>query len=43
MRYEQQSNHLRVYLVQRRRELEPDRARPAHLVTEPGVGYRFEP
>lgn len=41
--YEQQSNYLRVYMAQLRRKLERDPAHPAHLVTEPGIGYRFEP
>lgn len=36
------TNYLRVYLLQLRRKLEPDPARPRHLITEPGVGYRFE-
>ena len=38
-----ETNNLRVYLAQLRRKLEPDPSRPAHLVTEPGMGYRFEP
>lgn len=41
--YEQETNYLRVYLAQLRRKLEPEPARPRHLVTEPGIGYRFEP
>jgi two-component system KDP operon response regulator KdpE len=28
---------------QLRRKLEADPARPKHLLTEPGMGYRFEP
>jgi two-component system KDP operon response regulator KdpE len=32
---------LRVYLAQLRRKLEPDSSRPVHLLTEPGMGYRF--
>jgi two-component system KDP operon response regulator KdpE len=30
-----------VYLAQLRAKLEPDPARPRHLLTEPGMGYRF--
>jgi two-component system KDP operon response regulator KdpE len=41
--YEGQTNYLRVYLAQLRRKLEADPAHPRHLVTEPGMGYRFEP
>ncbi|GEN78968.1 response regulator [Actinotalea fermentans] len=41
--YVAQSNYLRVYLAQLRRKLELDPARPTHLITEPGLGYRFEP
>jgi two-component system KDP operon response regulator KdpE len=26
-----------------RRKLEDDPARPKHLITEPGMGYRFQP
>jgi two-component system KDP operon response regulator KdpE len=41
--YESEVNYLRVYLAQLRGKLEPDPARPRHLITEPGMGYRFEP
>jgi two-component system KDP operon response regulator KdpE len=40
-KYETETNYLRVYLGQLRRKLEPDPSHPRHLVTEPGVGYRF--
>ncbi|MYY87227.1 MULTISPECIES: response regulator transcription factor [unclassified Streptomyces] len=36
------TNYLRVYMAQLRRKLETDPSRPRHLVTEPGMGYRFE-
>ncbi|GAA2775962.1 response regulator [Streptomyces rameus] len=36
------TNYLRVYMAQLRRKLEPDPAHPRHLITEPGMGYRFE-
>jgi two-component system KDP operon response regulator KdpE len=39
--YERETNYLRVYLGQLRRKLEPDPAHPRHLITEPGMGYRF--
>ena len=41
--YGTETNYLRVYMSQLRHKLEADPARPKHLVTEPGVGYRFEP
>lgn len=41
--YEKETQYLRVYLGQLRRKLEPDPSRPRHFVTEPGIGYRFEP
>jgi two-component system KDP operon response regulator KdpE len=41
--YEKESHYLRVYVAQLRRKLEPDPAHPVHLITEPGMGYRFEP
>jgi len=36
-----QAQYLRVYISQLRRKLEADPARPKHLQTEPGVGYRL--
>ncbi|MGH3910700.1 MAG: winged helix-turn-helix domain-containing protein, partial [Pseudonocardiaceae bacterium] len=41
--YLKESHYLRVYLAQLRRKLEPDPSRPRYFVTEPGMGYRFEP
>ncbi|MCW2600761.1 MAG: DNA-binding response regulator [Frankiales bacterium] len=41
--YESESHYLRVYMAQLRRKLEPDPSHPAHLLTEAGMGYRFEP
>ncbi|MCV7422111.1 response regulator [Mycobacterium yunnanensis] len=38
-----QSHYLRVYLAQLRRKLEDDPSQPKHLLTEPGMGYRFQP
>jgi two-component system KDP operon response regulator KdpE len=40
--YEHESHYLRVYMAQLRRKLEDDPARPRYLITEPGMGYRFE-
>jgi len=37
----EQAQYLRVYVAQLRRKLESDPARPRHLQTESGVGYRF--
>ncbi|HRA75356.1 MAG TPA: winged helix-turn-helix domain-containing protein, partial [Propionicimonas sp.] len=42
-RYEKETNYLRVYFAQIRRKLEPDPGHPRHFVTEPGLGYRFQP
>ena len=41
--YETADGNLRVYMAQLRRKLEADPARPRHFLTEPGLGYRFEP
>jgi len=37
-----QPHYLRVYMAQLRQKLEEDSARPKHLITEPGVGYRLK-
>ncbi len=39
--YETETNYLRVYMAQLRRKLERDPSHPRHLITEPGIGYRF--
>ncbi len=39
--HSEQAQYLRVYMAQLRRKLEADAARPRHLLTEPGVGYRL--
>ncbi|RAJ34502.1 two-component system KDP operon response regulator KdpE [Kitasatospora sp. SolWspMP-SS2h] len=41
--YRKETNYLRVYLAQLRRKLEADPSHPRHFITEPGMGYRFEP
>ena len=40
--YEGESEYLRTVLARLRRKLEDDPSAPRHLITEPGVGYRFE-
>jgi two-component system, OmpR family, KDP operon response regulator KdpE len=39
--YGTESNLLHVNVSQLRRKIEPDRARPRYLLTEPGAGYRI--
>jgi two-component system, OmpR family, KDP operon response regulator KdpE len=41
--YDDATHYLRQYMNQLRRKLEPDPTRPRHLLTEPGMGYRFQP
>ncbi|MCT9933264.1 response regulator [Planotetraspora sp. A-T 1434] len=41
--YLKESHYLRQYMAQLRRKLEADPGHPAHLLTEPGMGYRFQP
>jgi two-component system KDP operon response regulator KdpE len=40
--YSRETNYLRVYVGALRKKLEDDPSRPRHLITEPGIGYRFE-
>ncbi|MGH3269293.1 MAG: response regulator [Trebonia sp.] len=41
--YDNEGGNLRLYLAQLRRKLERDPARPRWLITEPGMGYRYQP
>jgi len=39
----EQNEYLRVFVGQLRKKLEPDASSPKYILTEPWVGYRFEP
>jgi two-component system, OmpR family, KDP operon response regulator KdpE len=39
----EQPEYLRVFIGHLRKKLEPDEASPRYIITEPWVGYRFEP
>jgi two-component system, OmpR family, KDP operon response regulator KdpE len=41
--YLTETNYLRQYMARLRRKLEIDPSHPRHLLTEPGMGYRFRP
>ena len=41
--YGTEAEYLRVFMGRLRRKIELDPTNPRHLVTEPGVGYRFVP
>ena len=41
--YDNAGGNLRLYMAQLRRKLEADPARPRWLITEPGMGYRYQP
>jgi two-component system KDP operon response regulator KdpE len=41
--YSGEAEYLRVYIGRLRRKLEADPSNPRHLLTEPGIGYRFMP
>jgi two-component system, OmpR family, KDP operon response regulator KdpE len=41
--YVEQTHYLRQYVKALRQKLEDDPTRPRHLITEPGMGYRFQP
>jgi len=40
---QQRTNYLRFHMARLRRKLEDNPARPRHLLTEPGMGYRYQP
>ncbi|MBP2706193.1 response regulator [Microbispora sp. RL4-1S] len=42
-KFVKETHYLRQYMAQLRRKLERDPAHPVHLITEPGMGYRFKP
>jgi two-component system KDP operon response regulator KdpE len=39
--HEEDVRYLRIYIGQLRHKIEADPSRPEHIITEPGVGYRF--
>jgi len=41
--YERYTHYLRFHMAGLRRKLEIDPSRPRHLLTEPGMGYRYQP
>jgi two-component system KDP operon response regulator KdpE len=41
--YERYTHYLRFHMAGLRRKLEDDPSRPRHLLTEPGMGYRYQP
>lgn len=40
--YVEQTEYLRVFIGQLRKKIEPDPAKPRHILTEPWIGYRFD-
>ena len=41
--FQNRTNYLRFHMARLRRKLEDDPSRPRHLLTEPGMGYRYQP
>ncbi len=41
--FQRRTNYLRFHMARLRHKLEDDPARPRHLLTEPGMGYRYQP
>ena len=39
--HQNESQYLRVFIAQLRKKIETDPNRPAHIITESGIGYRF--
>ena len=42
-RHAERGHYLRIYVSRLRQKLEADAAQPVHILTESGVGYRFQP
>jgi len=41
--YSEQTEYLRVFIGQLRKKIEPDPGSPRYILTEPWIGYRFDP
>ena len=41
--YQRRTNYLRFHMAQLRRKLEDNPAHPRYLLTEHGMGYRYQP
>jgi two-component system, OmpR family, KDP operon response regulator KdpE len=41
--YDHRTNYLRFHMARLRGKMEDNPARPRHLLTEPGMGYRYQP
>ena len=41
--FAEQTEYLRVFIGQLRKKIEPDPANPRYILTEPWIGYRFDP
>jgi len=41
--YSEQTEYLRVFIGQLRKKIESDPANPKYILTEPWIGYRFQP
>jgi two-component system, OmpR family, KDP operon response regulator KdpE len=41
--YTEQTEYLRVFIGQLRKKIEPDPSSPRYILTEPWIGYRFNP
>ncbi len=41
--YGRETQYLRVFVSRLRRKIEDDPVHPAHILTEPGIGYRLQP
>ena len=41
--YTEQTEYLRVFIGQLRKKIEPEPSTPRYLLTEPWIGYRFQP